>query len=97
MTGQVQPALCRPDIADLSAAHFSLGASAEKFWSRRFDATALLCWHVRRLFELLFPFWRQPISPHQPRSPYPASNLDPILGKLVMDPLCTVALRGCAE
>ena len=26
-----------------------------------------------------------------------ASNLDPILGKLVMDPLCTVALDGCAE
>ena len=28
----------------MSAAHFSLAASAEKFWSRRFDATALLCW-----------------------------------------------------
>ena len=30
-----------------------------------------------------------------------ASNLDPILGKLVMDPLCTVALaaapKGCTD
>ena len=37
---------------------------------------------------------------HQPSHPM-ASNLDPILGKLVMDPFCTVALaaapKGCPD
>ena len=41
---------------------------------------------VRRLFELLFPFCRQLISPHQPSHPM-ASNLDPILGSCLMEPL----------
>ena len=84
----------------MSAAHFSLGASAEKFWSRRFDATALLCWLSVVFLNFCFRFGDSPFPPHQPSHPM-ASNLDPILGKLVMDPLCTVALaaapKGCPD
>jgi hypothetical protein len=47
---------------------------------------------VRGHFELPFPLWRHTIFPHQPSHPM-ASELDAILGKLVMDVLCAVGLR----
>ena len=97
--GQVQPALCRPDIADVGSP-FLVGCRGGEVLVEKVRCDGLVVLAVRRLFELLFPFWRQPISPHQPSHPM-ASNLDPILGKLVMDPLCTVALaaapKGCPD
>ena len=97
--GQVQPALCRPDIADVGSP-FLVGCLGGEVLVEKVRCDGLVVLAVRRLFELLFPFWRQPISPHQPSHPM-ASNLDAILGKLVMDPLCTVALaaapKGCPD
>ena len=38
---------------------------------------------VRRLFELLFPFWGQPISPHQPQPPYGVHEVIPFARQAV--------------
>ena len=80
-----------------------LGKGNDKFKvekDRRLLPTELPCAGCpSRLFELLFPISETTHLPRISRATLWAVQpaMATILGKLVMDPLCTVARRGCAE